>query len=165
MQPYIPAWLRNLSKHYFQNIWNEYERVILQSLVTSFGLDFLVCDQYGGDVDTVNNVRAGKDTGSVRFKNQAYQAVCDKREKYDGVEYHKDSRYTAFRKAAKERFNETGEGIPDAYVPKSIVIPNKASAIDTWHFANLDHVVSAHEIHDDQARFLAGMDGKTLANA
>lgn len=24
----------------FQSIWSEYERVILQSLVTSFGLDF-----------------------------------------------------------------------------------------------------------------------------
>ena len=26
----------------FRSIWAEYERVILQSLVTSFGLDFLV---------------------------------------------------------------------------------------------------------------------------
>ena len=41
----------------FSNIWGEYERVILHSLVTSFGLDFLVHDQRGGDVDTVQGVR------------------------------------------------------------------------------------------------------------
>lgn len=150
---------------FFQNIWNEYERVILQSLVTSFGLDFLVHDQFGGDVDTVNNVRAGKESGELHFKNPKYQDAYDSRGKYDGIEYHKDPRYTTFRKAAKEHFNATGEAIPDAYVPQSFVIPNKASAIDTWHFANLDHVVSAHELHDDPTRFLAGLDGKELANA
>lgn len=29
----------------FHAVWNEYERVILQSLVTSFGLDGLIHDQ------------------------------------------------------------------------------------------------------------------------
>ena len=29
----------------FDSIWKEYERVILQSLVTSFGLDFIIRDQ------------------------------------------------------------------------------------------------------------------------
>lgn len=41
----------------FVSIWNEYERVIMQSLITSFGLDFLAHDQHGGDVDTIHNVR------------------------------------------------------------------------------------------------------------
>lgn len=41
----------------FESIWKEYESVILQSLVTSFGLDFIVHDRHGGDVDTVHNVR------------------------------------------------------------------------------------------------------------
>lgn len=41
----------------FDGIWAEYERIILHSLVTSFGLDFLVHDQHGGDVDTISNVR------------------------------------------------------------------------------------------------------------
>ena len=33
----------------FSSIWNEYERVIIKSLITSFGLDFIVHDQHGGD--------------------------------------------------------------------------------------------------------------------
>ena len=41
----------------FSGIWSSYERVILHSLITSFGLDFLVQDQPGGDVDTIRSVR------------------------------------------------------------------------------------------------------------
>lgn len=40
----------------FRTVWNEYERVILQSLVTSFGLDGLIHYQRGEDVDTIYNV-------------------------------------------------------------------------------------------------------------
>lgn len=40
------------------NLLNEYERIIWDSLITSFGLDqLLVKDQLGGDVDTIHNVR------------------------------------------------------------------------------------------------------------
>ena len=35
----------------------QYEKVIIDSIITSFGLDFLIRDQYGGDVDTIHNVR------------------------------------------------------------------------------------------------------------
>ena len=41
----------------FSGIWSSYERVVLHSLITSFGLDFLVQDQHGGDVDTIRGVR------------------------------------------------------------------------------------------------------------
>ena len=41
----------------YNSIFEEYERVVIQSLITSFGLDFLVRDQHGGDVDTIHNVR------------------------------------------------------------------------------------------------------------
>ena len=41
----------------FDELWSDYERIVLNSLVTSFGLDFLVRDQHGGDVDTIHNVR------------------------------------------------------------------------------------------------------------
>ena len=44
------------------SIFKQYERVIIESLISSFGLDFLVKDQHGGDVDTIHNVRQiGKD--------------------------------------------------------------------------------------------------------
>ena len=40
-----------------QSIFQQYERVLVESLITSFGLDFIVKDQHGGDVDTIFNVR------------------------------------------------------------------------------------------------------------
>ena len=62
----------------FHAVWNEYERVILQSLVTSFGLDGLIHDQRGGDVDTIYNVRHEKDENGAVFKNVSNQAAYDK---------------------------------------------------------------------------------------
>jgi hypothetical protein len=41
----------------FAGIWASYEKVVLHGIITSFGLDFLVHDQRGGDVDTIHSVR------------------------------------------------------------------------------------------------------------
>ena len=39
---------------------DELEKTVINSLVTSFGLDFLLFkDQKGGEVDTIHNVRNG----------------------------------------------------------------------------------------------------------
>lgn len=53
----------------FEKLFREYERVIFKSIITSFGLDAFIKDQYGGDVDTVLNVRKiGKDP-QMTYKN------------------------------------------------------------------------------------------------
>lgn len=39
----------------YSSIFQQYEKVIIDSLITSFGLDFLIQDQHGGDVDTIYN--------------------------------------------------------------------------------------------------------------
>ena len=41
----------------FQGIWKEYERVVLHSIVSTFGLDGFIRDVKGGDVDTVKTVQ------------------------------------------------------------------------------------------------------------
>lgn len=41
----------------FNMLWEEYERIVLHSLLTSFGFDFIVKDQHGGDVDKIHAVR------------------------------------------------------------------------------------------------------------
>ena len=48
----------------FSEMWKAYRGVVLHSIVTSFGLDFIVRDQHGGDVDTIHGVR---ETG--QYKN------------------------------------------------------------------------------------------------
>ena len=137
----------------FSSIWNEYERVIMQSLITSFGLDFLVHDQHGGDVDTIHNVREiGKDP-NMKYKNAQSQADYANRGEYDTYAYHQDPRYIAInRKVSESKKNGT---LQDAYTGKTVA---QNADID------LDHAISAKEIHDDPGRVLAGLNGTDLAN-
>ena len=62
IEQYSPAPDENVLK----SIFSQYERVIIESLISSFGLDFLIEDKYGGDVD-INFLinRRIKNTGIV----------------------------------------------------------------------------------------------------
>lgn len=150
----------------FADIWKQYERVVLHSLITSFGLDFLVRDQHGGDVDTVRGVRAGV------YKNPDNAAAYEARGAYDAHAYHADPRYLSKAKAAKDAYNVDFTPIDDAYVPgRKLHFTTAAGArhagetVSTLGRANLDHVIAAKEIHDDAGRVLAGVDGVDLANS
>jgi len=139
----------------FKGIWSEYERVILQSLITSFGLDFLVHDRHGGDVDTIHNVRnigEGKDP-LMEYKNAQNKAAYDQRGEYDTYQYHQDPRYREInRRVSESKKNGT---LRDSYTGKKVA---RNADID------LDHVIAAKEIHDDPGRVLAGLNGTDLAN-
>ncbi len=138
----------------FSSIWNEYERVIMQSLITSFGLDFLVHDRHGGDVDTIHNVREiGKDP-NMTYKNTKNQSDYANRGEYDSREYHQDKRYINIIKKVSE--SKKSGTLRDAYTGKTEA---RNANVD------LDHVVSAKEIHDDPGRVLAGLNGTDLANS
>lgn len=149
----------------FDSIWKEYERVIIESLITSFGLDFLCRDQYGGDVDTIHNVRTiVDDNNNPVFKNVKNKDAYSNKGDYDSIIYHSDSRYTDIIKKMKNNFNEKGEKIDDTYVPGNKVIPRNKKTTPQEEQAQLDHVISAKDIHDDPGRVLAGLDGVDLAN-
>lgn len=143
----------------FDNIWHSYESVVLHSLVTSFGLDFLVQDQHGGDVDSIRSVR------SSGFKSDEHRAAYEARGVYDTKAYHTHPQYLEIAQSARKSFNESGVMQQDAYVPGNTVAYSKASALGKERRANLDHVISAHEIHEDPGRVLAGLDGRDLANS
>ena len=137
----------------FASIWNEYERVIMQSLITSFGLDFLVHDQHGGDVDTIHSVREiGKDP-NMAYKSAPNQTAYANRGEYNTYEYHQDSRYIAINKRVSE--SKKKGSLTDAYTGKKVA---QNANID------LDHAISAKEIHEDPGRILAGLNGTDLAN-
>lgn len=137
----------------FTSIWNEYERVIVQSLITSFGLDFFIKDQHGGDVDTIHNVRQiGKDP-KMQYKNKQNQAAYENRGEYNTREYHQDPRFKSINKDISE--SKKNGTLVDAYTGKKVARNGKT---------DLDHVVAAKEIHDDPGRVLAGLKGTDLAN-
>lgn len=148
----------------FTSIFQQYERVLIESLITSFGLDFIVKDRHGGDVDTIHNVRQIGTDPKMTYKSTQNQANYENRGQYDRVAYHTDSRYTNAVKAAKKEFDEHGTKIDDTYVPGNKVIPRMERNISRGEQGQLDHVMSAEEIHNDPGRVLAGMDGLELAN-
>lgn len=147
------------------SILQQYERVLVESLITTFGLDVLIKDQYGGDVDTINNVREiGKDP-KMTYKSKQNRENYENRGKYDSAAYHSDSRYSKITNTARKEFDKNGTKITDTYVQGNEVIPRSNNAIPRGQQAQLDHVISAKEIHEDRGRVLAGIDGKDLANS
>ena len=151
----------------YESIFQQYERVVVQALVTSFGLDFLVQDRYGGDVDTINNVRKiGKDP-NMTYKNQNNASDYANRGKYDGADYHKDPRFSQVKHEKRLEYVKNGnKDFTDEYTgKKNLGFLGKSKNAPTDRNANLDHTISAKSIHDDPGRVLAGIDGKDLANS
>lgn len=145
------------SEPIMDSIFQQYERVLVESLITSFGLDFLVNDQHGGDVDTIHNVRQIGQDDQMTYKNvlnqQAYEPYKQK-ESYNSTEYHGHEQYKAKnREIGAQR--KDGK-LVDAYTGEQIPRNGKS---------DLDHVISAKEIHKDPGRVLAGLSGPDLANS
>ena len=137
----------------FKTLFEQYEKVMVESLITSFGLDFLVKDQYGGDVDTIHNVRAMDHDSNLYYKDVANRCAYETRGAYNTQEYHSHSNY----KKTNEKVSllkKAGNAV-DAYTGEKICSRART---------DLDHIVSAKEIHDDRARVLSGLKGSDLAN-
>lgn len=140
-----------------ESIFQQYERVIVESLITSFGLDFLVKDQRGGDVDTIHNVRQIGQDEKMTYKNVSNQRDHEQQGEYDrsvSNMYHHDIKYQSKNNKVKE-LKESGQ-LMDAYTGERIARNGKS---------DLDHVISAKEIHDDRGRVLANLKGTDLANS
>ena len=83
----------DLSEPVFKSIFEQYEKVIIESLITSFGLDFILKDKYGGDVDTIHNVRQiGRDKEMV-YKNKSNEKDYENCGEYNSREYHIHKKY------------------------------------------------------------------------
>ena len=138
-------------------IFKQYEDVLVQSIVTSFGLDFLLfknADQHGGDVDTIHNARQIGQDAQMRYKNAENARAYAERGPYDSKAYHTDPRYKMVN--AQMSAQKKAGALTDAYTGKPVA---RNADMD------LDHVISAKEIHDDRGRVLSGLRGEDLANS
>ncbi len=127
----------------------EINQVIVKNLVTTFGLDFLLFeDKKGGDVDTIHNVR--KDTWATEQEKQNYE----NRGEYDSHIYHSDANY--IQKGRNDKALQQEGKLKDHY--------RKDKNLVQGDNRDLDHVIAAHEIHNDAGRVLTGLDGVALAN-
>lgn len=136
-----------------KSLFEEYERIVIESLISSFGLDFIINDRYGGDVDTIHNVQnIGKDP-NLHYKNSLNEKRYNERGEYNSRDYHQHSTYIETNR--KFSFLRKKGELTDAYTGEKL--SSKVSH-------DLDHVVSAKEIHDDRGRVLANIKGEDLAN-
>lgn len=133
----------------------QYEKIIVQSIITSFGLDFIVKDQHGGDVDTVHNVRRIGEDGDMAYKSQANKDDYDNTELYNSDisrAYHSHENYIAVNRQASA--DKKAGNLTDAYTGEKFARNAKI---------NLDHTIAAKEIHNDRGRILSGLNGEDLA--
>lgn len=139
-----------------KSLSSEYKRVILESLISSFGLDPLyVRDQHGGDVDTIHNVRQIGQDPLMGYKDPKNQQAYDDKAPYDPYRYHAGD--PGFQ-AAKQGFKAQQKAgtLVDAYTG-DIIAPG-----DRY---DVDHILSAKSIDEDRGRVLAGVNGTDLAHS
>ena len=155
----------NTETNVYNSIFEQYERVIIQSLITSFGLDFLVHDQHGGDVDTIHTVgQIGKDE-QMKYKKKKNKNAYNNRGEYDEKMYHDTNPHFKTKKSkTRQEYNEHGTLTKDVYTNKDLKY-TKASAVPKDLQVELDHVVECKGIHEDRGRVLSGLDGIDLANS
>lgn len=128
----------------------ELEKTFIQSLTTTFGLDFLLFeDKAGGEVDTIHNVRNGV------FATEKERQNYNNQVEYDSNLYHKHENYKQTGRNDKS-LHEQGK-LNDYY-------RNQTMEQGEINKRDLDHVISAKEIHGDPGRVLAERNGVELAN-
>jgi len=133
----------------FDNLIGACKREVINSIVTPFGLGKIVAvyDKVGGNVDTIHNARDGV------YATKKAKETYDNQGDYNTNEYHSHKKYKDINKTNFE-LKEKGE-LQD-YMTGDTIDPHKKS--------DLDHIISAKEIHDDAGRVLANRDGADLAN-
>lgn len=123
---------------------------VLVSVVGPFGLGQIVAayDKVGGNVDTIHNAREDV------YATEREQIQFENRGEYESSKYHGHSGYVSKNRdvAAKK-----SEGVlVDEYTGLRL---SKNDGVD------LDHTISASEIHNDRGRVLAEVNGPDVANS
>lgn len=153
---------------------SELHTQVVKSLVTSFGLDFLLLeDKKGGNIDTIHNVRQRQrgetdihvsDDFKISYENKGEYRPIKKNEHGDTI-FYKNS------KAKREDIyrsddNYRARGAHDKILHKDGQLYDiyRGDTMRQNEDRQLDHVISAHEVHHDAGRVLAGVDGVALAN-
>ena len=114
-------------------------------------MDFIIQDQYGGDVDTIHNLEQVGKNSEMRIKNADTRTKYKNRGDYDSHKYHGDNYIETNRKICKTRKES---GVKDAYTGETLRDSH-----------DLDHIISAKKIHDNAAVYATSLDPVSLANS
>lgn len=163
-----PNFDRDPDESVFDALFREYERVVFRSIITSFGLDLFIQDQYGGDVDTIYNVRKVGIDPKMQYKSVDNSNAYDNRGEYS----HKDlegpgTNFQRMKHEARARYREDPENntVQDAYEDKPLGFLGKSKGHPTDKSAELDHVIAGKTADGDRGRVLAGLSTVELVDA
>jgi hypothetical protein len=140
---------KGFDKDKFDNLLCACRKDVLNAVVAPFGLGRIVSnfDKNGGNVDTINNAREG--VYATDYEKGAYAGRGD----YNTQEYHSHKKY--IEKNRLDAGVQDQGNLTDGYTGDGMA-PNSKR--------DLDHVMSAKEIHDDPGRVLADVYGPDVAN-
>lgn len=169
VQSIEPRFYAYTEESVFYTLFREYEHVVFKSILTAFALDRFIKNQYGGDVDTIFNVRKIGTDPNMSYKNNLNGQAYDSQPPYRYGDYHqgKDTNYGKMTHDARETARQTGRPLPieDAYTGDKIYVLGKSKGAPPTQKASVDHVLTAKPIHDDRGRVLSGLSGPELADA
>ena len=146
---FLERFKKDFNQARFDKLITDCKKEVINSIVTPFGLGKIVAayDKVGGNVDTIHNAREGiyvTEEEAVRFENRG---------DYNSDDYHKDINYIKINRQMSE---QKKQGELKDYMTGEVINQNESY--------DLDHVVSANEIHNDAGRILAELNGTDLAN-
>ncbi len=123
---------------------------VIKAIVTPLGLGKIVAhyDKNGGNVDTIHNVRKGI------YVSSEEESKYNNLEEYNTQVYHSHPKY--IEKNKTDAIKQKNGKLIDGYTGRKLTTKSKR---------DLDHIISAKEIHDDPGRILAELDGAELANS
>ena len=130
----------------YSSIFQQYEKVIIDSLITSFGLDFLIQDHHGGDVDTIHNVRKIGQDELMGYKNSSNESAYNDRPDYDARSYHAGGNFQHTKHEARETWQETYKDIDDQYQSGKVGFYGHTNTISPDRKAELDHIIECKSI-------------------
>lgn len=127
-----PDYDKSFENGNFDGLFHQYQGVIINSLVTAFGLDRILFsdDKDGGNVQTIHNAENHVYANDT-FKNRGERA-------YNRNDY---ATATYMNKRRKKDFQNT-ENLTDGYTGKDLAKDGSS---------HLEHIVSAKENHDNTA--------------
>lgn len=169
VQSIEPRFYADSEESVFYALFREYEHVVFNSILTAFALDRFIKDQYGGDVDTIFNVRKIGADPRMSYKNDSNGQTYASQSAYCYDDYHQgqNTNYGKMTHDAREAARQAGrpQPIEDAYTGDTIYVLGKSKGAPPTQKASVDHVLTAKPIHDDRGRVLSGLSGPELADA
>ncbi|GHT97757.1 hypothetical protein FACS1894142_2970 [Spirochaetia bacterium] len=144
-------------KEHAESFFNEQKDTLIHTVVDRFALGGVMAkgDKTGGNVDTVHNVRQKDANGENIYATEQERQRYNNNPNYNSDDYHGNDKKYRETKAKGEAAFDAGT-LKDGYTGEKF-------KPDQEH--DLEHMVSANEIHNDPGRILAELDGVELANS